>query len=113
MSEEDVKKVLSEGNFTTSEIARKLNVSRNTAIKLLEVMRAKGLVNYRQIGQAKLWFWKPTTDEERKKVQEEVYRTIKSAHDEAKEKLAFSAATVKLIEKTLSEIEKEQKRKKR
>jgi|GEM_PF-6077084 len=110
--EEDVKKILSEGNFTTSEIAKKLGISRNTAIKVLEVMRVKGIVNYRSIGQAKLWFLKPTSDEERRKAQEMIYKTLETVHDETKEKLAFSGTVTGLIEKALRKMEEEIKRKK-
>ncbi|MHC1604951.1 MAG: HTH domain-containing protein [Candidatus Methanofastidiosia archaeon] len=41
---------------TASEISRKLNINRMTAVKYLEVMRATGLVDYRKVGMAKQYF---------------------------------------------------------
>lgn len=111
MSEEDVKALLSENNLTTSEIAKKLKVSRNTAIRLLDVMRVKGLVDYRPVGPAKLWYLKPTTEEEKAKIQEKIHKAIKSTCDESKN--VFSAPTVELLERTLLEMEKEMRKKRK
>ena len=41
---------------TPSQIADNLNMSRATAVKYLEIMRAIGLVDYRRIGMAKVYF---------------------------------------------------------
>jgi len=114
LSEEGVRSLLSrEPSLTTLEVSSKLKISRNTAIKLLEIMRTKGLVDYRRVGPAKLWFLKPSADEERIKAQEKAYKTVEATRDEVRERLAFSGPTVELIEKTLREMEKEIKRKKK
>lgn len=41
---------------TVTDIANKLNMSRTTTVKYLEVMRATGLLDYKEVGMAKLWF---------------------------------------------------------
>ncbi len=41
---------------TVTDIASKLNMSRTTTVKYLEVMRATGLLDYKEVGMAKLWF---------------------------------------------------------
>jgi len=41
---------------TVTDIADKLNMSRTTTVKYLEVMKATGLLNYKEVGMAKLWF---------------------------------------------------------
>jgi len=41
---------------SSTEIAEKLEVDRHTLAKHLDVLTAKGYVNFRQLGMAKLWF---------------------------------------------------------
>jgi len=41
---------------TVTDIANKLDMSRTTTVKYLEVMRATGLLDYKEVGMAKLWF---------------------------------------------------------
>jgi predicted ArsR family transcriptional regulator len=41
---------------TVTDIASKLDMSRTTTVKYLEVMRATGLLDYKEVGMAKLWF---------------------------------------------------------
>jgi len=41
---------------TASELSRKLNINRMTAVKYLEVMRATGLVDYKNVGMAKVYY---------------------------------------------------------
>lgn len=41
---------------TVTDIAHKLDMSRTTTVKYLEVMRATGLLDYKEVGMAKLWF---------------------------------------------------------
>ncbi|MBU7013653.1 MAG: helix-turn-helix domain-containing protein [Theionarchaea archaeon] len=41
---------------TVTDIANRLNMSRTTTVKYLEVMRATGLLDYKEVGMAKLWF---------------------------------------------------------
>jgi predicted ArsR family transcriptional regulator len=46
----------SELGASISEISKKLGVNRLTVSKYLEVMRAHGLVDYKEVGMAKVWF---------------------------------------------------------
>lgn len=41
---------------TVTDIADKLGMSRTTTVKYLEVMRATGLLDYKEVGMAKLWY---------------------------------------------------------
>lgn len=41
---------------TVTDIAQKLGMSRTTTVKYLEVMKATGLLDYKEVGMAKLWF---------------------------------------------------------
>jgi DNA-binding IclR family transcriptional regulator len=41
---------------TVTDVAHKLDMSRTTTVKYLEVMRATGLLDYKEVGMAKLWF---------------------------------------------------------
>ncbi|MCK4246930.1 MAG: HTH domain-containing protein [Methanomicrobia archaeon] len=41
---------------TASELSRKLSINRMTAVKYLEVMRATGLVDYKNVGMAKVYY---------------------------------------------------------
>jgi predicted transcriptional regulator len=41
---------------TASELSRQLNINRMTAVKYLEVMRATGLVDYKNVGMAKVYY---------------------------------------------------------
>jgi len=42
--------------MTTSDIARALGMNRITVAKYLEVLKAEGIVDYKQIGKMKVWF---------------------------------------------------------
>ncbi len=46
----------SDSGASSNEIAEKLAVDRHTLAKHLDVLNAKGYVDYRQLGMAKLWF---------------------------------------------------------
>jgi ribosomal protein S18 acetylase RimI-like enzyme len=39
----------------TEELAERLGIVRHTAAKYLEILRARGLISYRKVGNAKLW----------------------------------------------------------
>ncbi len=41
---------------TASELSRELDINRMTAVKYLEVMRATGLVDYKKVGMAKVYY---------------------------------------------------------
>ncbi len=62
--------VIKEGKFTTSEIVSRVNMSKVTALKYLESLKEKGMVDYESIGAAKVWFLKKegTTIEKKTKV---------------------------------------------
>ncbi len=50
--------VITQGKFTTSEIVGRVNMSKVTALKYLESLKEKGMVDYEPIGAAKVWFLK-------------------------------------------------------
>ena len=54
--EERIVLLLTESQITTTEIARRLNASRTTIIKYLKKMQEKGVISYRSVGPAKLWY---------------------------------------------------------
>jgi PleD family two-component response regulator len=60
--EKELLNVLKQGKLTTTEIVRRVNMSKATALKYLDGMKEKNLVDGEEIGTAKIWFLK--TDEE-------------------------------------------------
>jgi PleD family two-component response regulator len=60
--EKELLKVLKQGKLTTTEIVGRVNMSKATALKYLEGLKEKNLVDEEQIGTAKIWFLK--TEEE-------------------------------------------------
>ena len=60
--EKELLKVLKQGKLTTTEIVGRVNMSKATALKYLDGMREKKLVDGEEIGTAKIWFLK-TEDE--------------------------------------------------
>ncbi len=54
--------VLKQGKLTTTEIVGRVNMSKATALKYLDSMKEKNLVDGEEIGTAKIWFLK--TEEE-------------------------------------------------
>jgi PleD family two-component response regulator len=50
--------VVKEGKLTTSEIVSRVNMSKVTALKYLECLKEKNLVDYEEIGPTKVWFLK-------------------------------------------------------
>jgi len=61
--EKELLNVVKNGKQTTSEIVNRVNMSKVTALKYLEGLREKKLVDYEEIGTAKIWFL--TTGEEK------------------------------------------------
>lgn len=55
MIEEKIIALLKENSHSASEISRKLKKDRRTVSKSLEKLNEKGLVEFRNIGMAKLW----------------------------------------------------------
>lgn len=60
--EKELLKVLKQGKLTTTEIVGRVNMSKATALKYLDGMKEKNLVDSEEIGTAKIWFLK--TEEE-------------------------------------------------
>ena len=60
--EKELLNVLKQGKLTTTEIVRRVNMSKATALKYLDGMKEKNLVDGEEIGTAKIWFLK--TEEE-------------------------------------------------
>ena len=46
----------SQEGITTLELDEKLNLERHTLVKYLEVLKTKGLIQYKQYGRTKVWF---------------------------------------------------------
>lgn len=61
--EKELLNVVKNGRQTTSEIVNRVNMSKVTALKYLEGLREKKLVDFEEIGTAKIWFL--TTGEEK------------------------------------------------
>ena len=60
--EKELLDVLKQGKLTTSEIVGRVNMSKVTALKYLDGLKEKNLVDGEEIGTAKIWFLK--TEEE-------------------------------------------------
>jgi PleD family two-component response regulator len=60
--EKELLNVLRHGKLTTTEIVGRVNMSKATALKYLDGMKEKNLVDGEEIGTAKIWFLK--TEEE-------------------------------------------------
>ena len=56
--EKELLNVLKQGKLTTTEIVGRVNMSKVTALKYLESMKEKNLVDGEEIGTAKIWFLK-------------------------------------------------------
>jgi len=54
--EKELLNVLKTGKMTTTEIVGRVNMSKATALKYLDRMREKNLVDGEEIGTAKIWF---------------------------------------------------------
>jgi PleD family two-component response regulator len=66
--EKELFNILKQGKLTTTEIVGRVNMSKTTALKYLDSMKEKNLVDGEEIGTAKIWFLKT----EEKIVQNEV-----------------------------------------
>jgi PleD family two-component response regulator len=56
--EKELLNVLKNGKMTTTEIVGRVNMSKATALKYLDGMKEKNLVDGEEIGTAKIWFLK-------------------------------------------------------
>ena len=65
--EKELLEAIKKGKMTTTEIVDRVNMSKVTALKYLEGLKANGLVDYEEIGPAKVWFLKTGEKEIKKK----------------------------------------------
>jgi PleD family two-component response regulator len=66
--ERELLAVVRKGRLTTSEIVSRVNMSKVTALKYLENLKEKNLVDYEEIGPTKVWFLKTEEGEIEKKI---------------------------------------------
>ncbi len=66
--ERELLEAVKKGRMTTSEIVGRVNMSKVTALKYLEGLNDKGLVDYEEIGPTKVWFLKTGEMEIKKKI---------------------------------------------
>ncbi len=66
--EKELLDAIKKDKMTTSEIVESVNMSKVTALKYLEVLKEKGLVDYEEIGNAKIWSLKKSTKRIQKKI---------------------------------------------
>lgn len=53
--EKELLKVLNDGKLTTTDIVSRVNMSKATALKYLDGLEEKNLVDCEEIGTAKIW----------------------------------------------------------
>jgi PleD family two-component response regulator len=56
--EKELLNILKQGKLTTTEIVGRVNMSKTTALKYLDIMKEKNLADDEEIGTAKIWFLK-------------------------------------------------------
>ncbi len=66
--EKELLRVVNEGKLTTSEIVSRVNMSKVTALKYLEALKEKCIVDCEEIGTAKIWYLKT----EEKKIEKKI-----------------------------------------
>jgi PleD family two-component response regulator len=66
--ENELLETIKKGKMTTTEIVNRVNMSKVTALKYLEELRANGLVDYDEVGPAKVWFLKTGKKEIKRKI---------------------------------------------
>lgn len=54
--EADILDVVGEGKLKTCDIINRVNMCKVTALKYLNRLRCKGIVDYEKIGPTKLWY---------------------------------------------------------
>lgn len=62
--EQELLDVLKEGKFTSTELVDRVNMSKVTALKYLEILKDKGLVDCEAVGSAKVWFLQNRSEKE-------------------------------------------------
>jgi PleD family two-component response regulator len=66
--EKELLRVMNGGKLTTSEIVSRVNMSKVTALKYLEALKEKNIVDYEEIGTAKIWYLKTEDKKIEKKI---------------------------------------------
>jgi PleD family two-component response regulator len=66
--EKELLNILKTGKMTTTEIVGRVNMSKATALKYLDGMKEKNLVDSEEIGTAKIWFLKNEEEIVEKKI---------------------------------------------
>jgi PleD family two-component response regulator len=66
--EKELLNVLKQGKLTTTEIVRRVNMSKATALKYLDGLKEKNLIDGEEIGTAKIWFLKNEKEIGEKKI---------------------------------------------
>ncbi|MAG47181.1 hypothetical protein CL617_01125 [archaeon] len=51
-----IEEIRNSEEISTIELASKLNIERHTLVKYLEILRSKGLIDYKEFGRTKVWF---------------------------------------------------------
>jgi DNA-binding MarR family transcriptional regulator len=86
--------VLSETpEITTTELATRLDASRTTVINYLKELRKEGIVSYKPVGPAKLWYVSSSENAERAR---ELSQTKERGRLLSKEIESFISASLKL-----------------
>ncbi len=70
--EKELLDALKKGKSTTSNLVSRVNMSKVTALKYLEALKEKSLVDYEDIGQAKVWSLKTENEKVEKKVEKKI-----------------------------------------
>lgn len=102
-NEQDIVNVLSRERYlTTTEVADKTGLSRNSAAKYLEILRAKNIASFRMAGPSKLWF---LVEDEKKRTEREIIGDLEDTIRKARE-TSLSGPTLEMIEEALKKMKK-------
>jgi PleD family two-component response regulator len=66
--EKELLNILKQGKLTTTQIVNRVNMSKATALKYLDDMKEKNLVDDEEIGTAKIWFLKTGEEIDQNKI---------------------------------------------
>jgi PleD family two-component response regulator len=66
--EKELIESLKKGKSTTTEVVNRVNMSKVTALKYLENLKEKGMIDYEAVGSAKVWFLKTNEIKVEKKI---------------------------------------------
>ena len=108
--EKELLEILKEGKLKTGDIVKRARMSKATALKYLERLKGKGLVDCEEIGPTKLWFLregiekrdekgeKEEEERERAEEREEVVERRKIERKKMEECIYVDKRVFKLIE---------------